>query len=223
MSEYSLNVSEQFYSIQGESTHAGLPCLFIRLSGCNLRCTYCDSRYTWEETGKSKSLNEILNWVDDYPGIMVELTGGEPLLQQETYPLMDALLNKGRTLLIETNGSVSIERVPKKANIILDFKCPDSGMADSNNWDNIDQLSKRSRKGCSDEVKFVLSSKEDFHWANDVINKYKLTQLATVLFSPNDQKLHPRKLAELILDYKLPVRLQLQLHRILWPEQDRGV
>jgi len=221
--ELYLDVSDRFYSIQGESSWAGLPCLFIRLSGCNLRCNYCDSSYTWEETGKTTSFGEILSWVDEFPGTMVELTGGEPLLQKEVYPLIDILLDRGRTVLVETNGSININKIPQTASIILDIKCPDSNMDSSMNWDNIEQLFKRASQGSHDEVKFVLSSEKDFIWAKKIVQKHKLDKAVTVLFSPVEGSFEPRKLAELILQYNLPVRLQLQLHRILWPEYDRGV
>ena len=223
MADNSLQVCEQFYSIQGESTWAGLPCLFIRLAGCNLRCSYCDSSYTWEEPGVKVSLNEIIAWVGNYPGIMVELTGGEPLLQDGAYLFMNALVEKKRTVLLETNGSILVDRVPPEVNIILDIKCPDSGMESTNNWENIQYLNSRSRQGCRDEVKFVLSSADDFFWARDIVEQYKLNETVTVLFSPNDKSLQPSELAELILQHKLPVRLQLQLHKTLWPDKDRGV
>ena len=154
---------------------------------------------------------------------MVELTGGEPLLQDGIYSLMSALLEKERTVLVETNGSISVDRVPHRVSIILDIKCPGSGMDSSNNWDNIQHLASRAAQGCNDEVKFVLSSKSDFAWAKEIVAKYTLSETVTVLFSPNDQLLPPKKLADLILQQKLPVRLQLQLHKILWPDKDRGV
>lgn len=222
MSDKFLEVSERFYSIQGESTRAGLPCLFIRMAGCNLRCSYCDSSYTWEEQGQKTPLDEILQWVDGYPGVMVELTGGEPLLQEESYILTDALLSKGRTVLIETNGSLPIDRVSNGASVILDIKCPDSGMDSTNNWDNIELLADRAQKGCRDEVKFVLSSENDFLWARDIAEKYRLIDMIPVLFSANETKFRAKVLAGLILHHKLTVRLQIQLHRILWPELDRG-
>ena len=178
MTELFLDVSERFYSIQGESTWAGLPCLFIRLSGCNLRCNYCDSSYTWEETGKMTSVGEILSWVDEFPGTMIELTGGEPLLQKEVYPLIDKLLGQGRTVLVETNGSINIDKIPQTASIILDIKCPDSNMDSSMNWDNIEQLFKRANLGSHDEVKFVLSSEQDFIWAKKLCKNINLTRLS---------------------------------------------
>lgn len=223
MTEPFLDVSECFYSIQGESTRAGLPCLFVRLAGCNLRCRYCDSSYTWEDAGNRTSLDEILAWTDGKPGTMVELTGGEPLLQEAVYPLMETLLAKGRTVLVETNGSLPVDRIPAAATIILDIKCPGSGMDSTNDWDNIEILSRRSGLGSRDEVKFVLSSEHDFFWAKDIVAKHHLEKFTAVLFSPTDQSFAPQALARLILEHNLPVRLQLQLHRILWPEHDRGV
>ena len=168
-------------------------------------------------------MGEILTWVDEFPGTMVELTGGEPLLQKEVYPLIDALLGQGRTVLVETNGSIGINKIPQTAKVILDIKCPDSNMDSSMSWDNIEQLFKRANQGSHDEVKFVLSSEQDFIWAEKIVRKYELEKAATILFSPVEGPFEPRKLAELILHHNLPVRLQLQLHRILWPEHDRGV
>lgn len=223
MTDLSLDVAECFYSIQGESTRAGLPCLFIRLAGCNLRCKYCDSSYTWEEAGKQTSLAEILAWAGRYPGTMVELTGGEPLLQENIYPLMDALLQTGHPVLVETNGSLPVDRIPGAATIILDIKCPGSGMDSTNDRHNMEILSKRAADGSRDEVKFVLSSEQDFFWAKDIVRRYRLDGFTAVLFSPTNQSLAPRTLAELILHHHLPVRLQLQLHRIIWPERSRGV
>ena len=219
-----LSISELFYSLQGESTRAGLPCAFIRLAGCNLRCRYCDSKYTWENQGEPRTLTEIGNWLDRYPGVMVELTGGEPLLQEGIYPLLDALLDRGRTVLLETNGSLGIEQVPAGVSVILDIKCPDSGMHERTDWQNIALLAARKRKGSGDEIKFVLSSVRDFEWAKAVIDRYQLDRLAVpLLFSPVPELLAATTLAGLILQHRLPVRLQLQLHRLLWPDRDRGV
>jgi 7-carboxy-7-deazaguanine synthase len=218
-----LSVAERFYSIQGESTRAGLPCLFIRLAGCNLRCSFCDSSYTWEEPGRQTPVREIVAWSDGYPGVMLELTGGEPLLQEEIYPLMETLLQRGRTVLVETNGCLPIHRVPEAAAVILDIKCPGSGMDSKNDWTNMDTLSARAASGSRDEVKFVLSSEEDFHWARGIVEQYGLHKTVPVLFSPVAASLAPQELATLILTHHLPVRLQLQLHKILWPELDRGV
>lgn len=218
-----LQTSELFYSIQGESTWAGLPCLFIRLAGCNLRCTYCDARYTWEEPAVPMTLVDILAWVAQYPGILVEITGGEPLQQPGVYPLMQTLIEGGRQVLLETNGSLPLGEVPAAVNIIMDIKCPDSGMAARNLPENIDLLRERSRRQCRDEVKFVLSSIADFHWARDLVAREQLDQWLPVLFSPVRPLLDPQALARLLLDHRLKVRLQLQLHTLLWPDRTRGV
>jgi len=218
-----LTVCELFYSIQGESSLAGLPCAFVRLSGCNLRCRYCDSSYTWEEPGRRISLDEILRWLAGYPDVLVELTGGEPLLQDGIYPLMHELLARGRTVMLETNGSLSIEQVPRRVKVILDLKCPDSGMENMVDWSNISRLADRKKNHCRDEIKFVLSSVRDYIWAGHVIAEHRLADLATLLFSPVDKSFAPRKLAELMLADRSPARLQLQLHRIIWPDRERGV
>ncbi len=218
-----LQVSELFLSIQGESTWAGLPCLFIRLAGCNLRCRYCDARYTWDEPGTAMDLDEILAWVGRFPGVMVEITGGEPLRQAEVYPLLQALIAAGRTVLIETNGSLSISSVPDPVHIIMDVKCPGSGMAVHHLDENIDLLRRRQARGCCDEIKFVLSSTADFHWAHEKIIQHGLTRVAPVLFSPVQPQFAPTALAQLLLEHRLPVRLQLQLHSLLWPDRSRGV
>ena len=200
-----------------------MPCLFIRLAGCNLRCSFCDSKFTWEEEGKKVSIHELLRWVNDHSATLVEITGGEPLLQEKIYELIDTLLEQNRTVLIETNGSISIEHVPSGAHIIMDIKCPGSGMEDKTDWDNIHQLISRSKYGSHDEIKFVLSSPEDFQWAKEIVAQYKLHEIGTVLFSANEEKFPARELAELILQHRLQVRLQIQLHKLLWPELDRGV
>ena len=219
----SLRVSELFHSIQGESTHAGLPCVFVRLCGCNLRCTYCDSRYTWDEEGRLMRVAEICAELEPYPGCMAEITGGEPLLQETVYPLMDALLRQGREVLLETGGSLSIERVPAAVRVILDIKCPDSGMTAHNDWGNIALLQRRKAAGSRDEVKFVLCSEEDAAWAAKVVREHCLTELLPVLFSPVIDRLAPARLADFLLREQLPVRLQLQLHTQIWPGISRGV
>jgi len=218
-----LQVAELFYSIQGESTRAGLPCLFVRLAGCNLRCTYCDARYTWEETGTSMDAAAILAWVERTPDVMVEITGGEPLLQVGVYPLMRALIDGGRPVLLETNGSLPLDEVPEQVGIIMDIKCPDSGMAARNLPDNLELLRGRNRRGCRDEIKFVLSSEADFHWARTLIAREHLPPSIPLLFSPVRPLLDPAALAQWLLAYRLPVRLQLQLHTLLWPDRTRGV
>ena len=218
-----LLVSELFYSLQGESTRAGLPCLFIRLAGCNLRCRYCDASYTWEEAGTITPLADILAFAGQYPGVMIEITGGEPLLQPSVYVLMQALVDRQRMILLETNGSLALDRVPGQVTIIMDVKCPDSGMADRHLPSNFEMIRQRSRRHCQDEIKFVLSSSADFDWASKVVEQERLAEYVAVLFSPVTAKLPPPQLAELILRHQLPVRLQLQLHTLLWPGQSRGV
>jgi 7-carboxy-7-deazaguanine synthase len=217
-----LKISELFYSIQGESTWAGLPCLFIRLAGCNLRCTYCDARYAWEEF-VAMTQADILAWVGRYPGLPVEITGGEPLQQPRVYPLIRALIEGHRQVLLETNGSLPLDAVPDAVHIIMDIKCPDSGMAARNLPENIDLLRERSRRQCRDEIKFVLRSLADFHWARELVEREQLDQWLPVLFSPVRPLLDPQTLAQLLLEHRLKVRLQLQLHTLLWPGQTRGV
>ncbi|HHD63020.1 MAG TPA: radical SAM protein [Desulfobulbaceae bacterium] len=219
----SLLVSELFYSIQGESTRAGLPCAFIRLAGCNLRCNYCDASYTWNEPGEEHSITDILQWLKAYPGVLTEITGGEPLLQENIHYLIERLIDNGHQVLIETNGTVSLEQVHQQADIIMDIKCPGSGMGDAFHQDNINLLRQRRNTGSRDEIKFVLCSEADFQWALEMVKKYHLYQLAPVLFSPVTDQLTPPRLAELILAERLPIRLQLQLHSLLWPNQKRGV
>ena len=218
-----LRISELFYSIQGESTRAGLPCLFVRLAGCNLRCAYCDARYTWEEAGTSMHWPDILAWIERTPGVMVEITGGEPLLQAGILPLLHALIDAGRPVLLETNGSLPLGGVPDQVGIIMDIKCPDSGMAAHNLPENLILLRERSQRGCQDEIKLVLSSEADFHWARQMVEENRLPSAVPVLFSPVRPLLDPAALARLILEYRLPVRLQLQLHTLLWPDRARGV
>lgn len=218
-----LRVSELFYSIQGESTRAGLPCVFVRLCGCNLRCTYCDSRYTWEEEGRLMRIAEVCAELEHCPGVMAEITGGEPLLQEAVYPLMEALLAQGREVLLETGGSLSIARVPAAIRVILDIKCPDSGMMMKNEWGNLALLRHRRAAGSRDEIKFVLSSAEDAAWAVQVVRQHELTTLAPVLFSPVVDRLAPARLAAIILQERLPARLQVQLHTRIWPGAGRGV
>lgn len=218
-----LKISELFYSIQGESTRAGLPCLFVRLAGCNLRCAYCDARYTWEEAGTSMEWPDILAWIERSPGVMVEITGGEPLLQAGTLSLMQALIDAGRTVLLETNGSLPLGDVPDQVGIIMDVKCPGSGMAAHNLPDNLALLKERRQRGCQDEIKLVLSSEADFHWARKMVEGNRLPPSIPVLFSPVRPLLDPATLARLILEHRLPVRLQLQLHTLLWPDRSRGV
>ncbi len=215
--EARLAVSETFYSIQGESRYAGLPCLFIRLAGCNLRCSFCDARYTYEEEGREMNISTLLAWVAETPGVAVEVTGGEPLLQEAVYPLLEGLLSAGRTVLLETNGSILLDRVPAGVVKIMDLKCPDSGMHQRMELANLALITP------ADEIKFVLSSRRDYEWAVGAIARHRLAGTAGLTFSPVVASLSPATLAAWLLADRLPVRLQLQLHTLLWPGQSRGV
>lgn len=215
--EPGLEISEKFFSIQGESTLAGFPCVFFRLSGCNLRCRYCDARYAYEEPGAIVSLAELLAYADLYPKALVEITGGEPLLQENVYPLMEKLLASGRKVLLETNGSINLSRVPAGIIKIMDIKCPDSGMAGHFDQTNLDLL------GPTDEIKFVISSKKDYDWAAGLVQgPLANIGVAAINFSPIVADLSPPLIADWLLRDCLPIRLQLQLHKILWPAITRG-
>ena len=212
-----LQLSEIFYSIQGESSFVGYPCLFFRLAGCNLRCSYCDAKYTYEEPATPTPLSALLTEATRYPNALIEITGGEPLLQEGVYPLMDELLAAGRTVLLETNGSLSIARVPHAVMKIIDLKCPDSGMAEKMELANLDLLAPH------DEIKFVVSSRADYDWAKAMIGEHRLAEKAKVILSPVIGRLQPALLAQWLMADALPVRLQLQLHTLLWPGIKRGV
>jgi 7-carboxy-7-deazaguanine synthase len=211
-----ISIAEIFYSIQGESTFSGLPCVFIRCSGCNLSCSYCDTRYARESSsGTLQTIDEIMDKVTSFPVKMAEITGGEPLLQPEIHQLIDRLHVAGKKVLLETNGSRDISKLDPRVQVILDVKTPGSGMAALNLEGNYRHL------GDNHQLKFVLCSEDDFWWSRDFIRN-RLPESAEILFSPVVERLSASRLAELILQEQLPVRLQLQLHRILWPEVDRG-
>ena len=215
-SETGLKIAELFYSIQGESSYAGYPCFFIRFAGCNLRCTYCDTRYAYEGEHQSYPISHILSELEQYPGVLVEITGGEPLLQKGVYPLFEQLLAAKRRVLLETNGSLSLESVPPGVIKIMDMKCPGSGMVAKMDFDNFAFLHPQ------DEIKFVIDSRADYDWAKNLVSSYGLQNLATVTFSPVTSNLAAAKLAAWILADRLPVRLRLQLHTILWPGKTKG-
>lgn len=210
-----LKVNEIFYSIQGESSFAGIPCVFIRLSGCNLRCTYCDTRYAFTE-GKKITIDQIIQKVNQYQCPIIEITGGEPLLQDETIQLAEKLCQLNYTVLIETNGTQDIRSLPKQVIRIIDIKCPGSGENKKINWNILNQLES------NDELKFVVSSLEDYQWAKKIILEYNLIEKSKILISPVYNKLHPRILAEWILQDKLNIRLQIQLHKTIWFNQKQG-
>lgn len=217
-------VSELFYSIQGESTYAGYPCAFIRLAGCNLRCSYCDARYTYEEEARPTTRAELLDFTRLHPAALVQITGGEPLLQDGVYPLMAELVRQQRLVLLETNGSVAMSRVPAGVVKVMDLKCPGSGMAEAMNHDNFSLLTP------ADEVKCVLGSRSDYDWAVAVIRRHfpgvndpgALKLRPKILFSPITDKLSAAELAQWLLDDGLLIRLQTQLHKSLWPLATRG-
>ncbi len=216
MPENNLLISEIFKSIQGESTYVGLPCIFVRLTGCNLRCTYCDTEYAFYD-GKWMRLEEILDEVASFGVRLVEVTGGEPLLQPAVYELVRKLCDQDYKVLVETGGQVDISPVDQRATIVMDIKCPGSGEAEKNRWENLDHLKP------SDEVKFVIADRPDFDWAIDVARRERLCEKLTVLFSPVQDQLDPTQLAEWVLQENLPLRFQHQLHKLLWPEVERGV
>ncbi len=211
-----LLVSEIFHSIQGESTWAGMPCTFVRLAGCNLDCRYCDTQYA-RSGGQSMTIQEILGRLDRWHCNLVEITGGEPLLQDECHDFCRALADRGKTVLLETNGSRDISTVDPRVIRILDVKCPGSGMAHQNHWQNLDIVGPR------DEVKFVITNRDDFDWACDLVTGHHLLDRCPVLFSAALPDLSPSVLADWILASGLPLRLQVQLHKILWPHEERGV
>ena len=212
-----LTVNEIFYSIQGESTQAGRPCVFVRLTACDLRCTWCDTAYAFHE-GRKMSLDDVMAQVSEYDCPLVEVTGGEPLLQREAYPLMERLLAEGFSVMLETGGHLSTEQVPGAVVTILDVKCPASGEAEKNHWANLERLRPH------DQVKFVIQDRGDYEFARDVLARYDLAaRSAAVLFSPVHGVLDPKELAGWILADRLAVRLQLQAHKYIWGATTRGV
>jgi 7-carboxy-7-deazaguanine synthase len=211
-----LIINEIFYSIQGESIHSGRPCIFVRLTGCNLRCSYCDTRYAYEQ-GVTMDLNEIINRVAAYPCRLVEVTGGEPLLQSQTPVLIHKLLENGYEVMMETNGSLDIRRVDSRCIKIVDIKCPGSGESDKNDMKNLKRL------GSKDQVKFVIGTRSDYKYARATIDSNcPYFPKDRILFSPASERIEPAQLAEWILQDKLNVRLHLQLHKIIWPHRERG-
>jgi 7-carboxy-7-deazaguanine synthase len=212
----SLRVNEIFYSIQGESTYAGRPCVFVRLTGCNLRCRWCDTTYAFRE-GERRSVEQVLEQVRAYKYPLVEITGGEPLLQEEVYPLMGRLLLEGYEVLIETGGSLSVDRLDPRVVKILDLKAPGSEMDPCNNFNNLRYLDRK------DQIKFVVADRRDYEWAKHVMVEHTLAEKAQVLFSPVFGELRPGELAEWILADRLDARLQIQLHKYLWAPDRRGV
>jgi 7-carboxy-7-deazaguanine synthase len=212
-----MKISEIFTSIQGESTFAGMPCQFIRLSGCNLRCTYCDTTYSYGE-GQEMSVDEVIGKVKVSGQKLVEITGGEPLLQPEDLAeLTSRLLDSGCRVLIETNGTLSIRALDKRAVIIMDVKTPSSGMSELNDYTNFDVIGKFG------EIKFVISNRADYEWAERIVREYGLPRRCTVLFSPAFGAMPPRDLAAWLLEDSLEVRLNIQLHKYIYDPDERQV
>lgn len=211
-----MRVTEIFHSVQGESTFAGLPCVFVRLTGCPLRCTWCDTEYAFWG-GTDRSIDDILDTVRSYGCQLVEVTGGEPLAQPDSPTLLSRLCQEGFTVLLETSGAIDTTLVDPSVHIILDVKCPGSGMTERMHWSNLERL--RSQ----DEAKFVIQDRSDYDWAKSVLDRYQLTARCPVLFSPVFGVLDPRQLAEWLLADRLPIRFQLQLHKHIWAPDTRGV
>ena len=211
-----LKVNEIYFSVQGESTSAGLPCVFVRLTYCNLRCTYCDTEYAFYE-GKDETIDEIVSEVKKFGCKLVEVTGGEPLFQEECLLLMKCLCDEGFEVMLETGGSLPIENVDKRVKIIMDLKCPSSGMLKKNLYENVSSLKK------NDELKFVIGNREDYDWAKEIISKYSLGEICSILFSVVFGDLEPVTIVNWILDDKLDVRFQLQMHKYIWHPEAKGV
>jgi 7-carboxy-7-deazaguanine synthase len=211
-----LVVNEIFHSIQGESRHAGRPCVFVRLTGCNLRCVWCDTAYAFEE-GAPRTVGAVADRVASFGTRYVLLTGGEPLLQAGVHDLAAELLDRGHEVAIETGGSLDIGPLDRRVMVVLDVKCPGSGMSAKNRWENLALLKP------SDEIKFVLQDRADYDWARRVIARDRLDERCGLLLSPVHGVLSPRDLSEWMLADRVPARLQLQLHKVIWPADMRGV
>jgi 7-carboxy-7-deazaguanine synthase len=211
-----LKVNEIYFSVQGESSKAGLPCVFVRLTYCNLRCSYCDTEYAFYN-GNEMSIDDIINEIQKYNCKLVEITGGEPLVQAESLELMKHLCDLGFNVMLETSGSLPIKEVDKRVMIILDLKCPSSKMMKKNLYENLDYIKN------FDEIKFVIGTREDYEWAKEQLSKYSLTQKCAALFSLVFGMLEPVKLVEWILEDHLDVRFQLQMHKFIWEPNAKGV
>ena len=212
-----LKVNEIYKSVQGESTYTGHPCVFIRLTYCNLRCSYCDTEYAFYE-GKELSIEEILEKIKAYKINLVEVTGGEPLIQKECNLLLKKLLSHNYEVLLETSGSLTLAKVPNKVIKIVDFKCPSSKMESKNLWENVNYINKK------DEIKFVIGNRKDYNWAKKKITEHKLFNLTkNILFSPVFNEIEPKKIIDWILEDTLNVRFQLQMHKYIWKPDEKGV
>jgi 7-carboxy-7-deazaguanine synthase len=215
-SPVALRITEIFHSIQGESTQAGRRCSFVRLTGCNLRCVWCDTAYAFEG-GRDVAIPEIVREVESHGATLVLVTGGEPLAQPAVHDLMEALLAAGKEVMIETGGSLDVSRIDRRVHIVMDLKCPGSGMERMNRWENLALLKP------TDEIKFVVADRADYEWSREEIRRRRLWEAATVLLSPVFGAMDPRALAEWILEDRLEVRMQMQMHKAIWPSEMRGV
>ena len=211
-----LKINEIYKSIQGESTLSGLPCTFIRLTYCNLRCSYCDTEYAFYD-GDDISIKNIIAQVNDLKCKLVLVTGGEPLVQDGCIELLKKLIENGNNTVIETGGALSIDKIPKKTKIIYDIKCPSSNMSDKNLWHNLKLLKK------DDEIKFVIGTKEDYIWSKKIIKKHKLDTICSILISPVYNKIDSKKIVEWILKDNINVRFQMQMHKQIWEPDKKGV
>lgn len=216
VAEPTLVVNEVYVSIQGESSHAGLPCVFVRLTGCNLRCTYCDTAYAFYD-GERRSVANVVGQVHSFGVPLVEITGGEPLVQKECAVLAQQLLDLGHTVLIETSGALPIDVLPAGVIRIMDIKCPSSGESEKVDWNNIHGLTRR------DEVKFVIGNREDYDWARRVIKEHSLHEKCAVLISTVFGEVPAKDVVDWILEDRLPARFQLQVHKYIWDPRERGV
>lgn len=211
-----LKVNEIYHSIQGESSKSGLPCVFVRLTYCNLRCAYCDTEYAFYD-GEDKSIEEIINEVKKYNCKLVEVTGGEPLVQKECLDLMKRLCDEGFDVMLETGGSLTIKDIDERVQIIMDLKCPSSKMEKKNLYENINFLKPK------DELKFVIGNREDYDWSKEIISKYDLKTKSEILFSVVFGELEPVSLVNWLIEDKLDVRYQLQMHKYIWHPETKGV
>ncbi len=210
-----MRVCEIFYSLQGESTFQGLPCYFIRTTGCNLRCSYCDTRYAYEE-GYNISPGELLDKVETFRPEIIEITGGEPLIQKDIPSFIKKLVDRKYTVLVETNGSINIDIIDRRVIRLVDIKCPSSGMKDRMDFNNLKRLTEK------DELKFIIGNEEDYKWAKKILNEYDLSDFRNVIFIPVYGVMSYKELARWILRDRLMVRFQLQLHKLIWGRDVRG-
>ena len=211
-----MRITEIFFSVQGESSHVGKPCVFVRLTGCSLRCEWCDTKYAFGG-GKEMTVEDVITEVERHPVRLVEITGGEPLEQESVYPLMETLLGRGHTVMLETGGHVRIDRVPMPVIKIIDVKCPDSGEGETFCAENLALVQPH------DEFKFVIASRQDYEWAREFVCRRLTGVPNTILFSPSHDQLPSKDLAEWVLADGLPVRMQLQIHKYIWGPEVRGV